>query len=102
MHKPPGTGDQVQKSWLRRRSGAEGSRTLGLCSAIAALSQLSYRPRLIHFHKTRPCDKGFGEKPRDIRPWAFRLFAPPAFVNGYFRNDLVHEDVVRSHGDFGE
>jgi hypothetical protein len=26
------------------QNGAEGSRTLGLCSAIAALSQLSYRP----------------------------------------------------------
>lgn len=26
------------------KSGAEGSRTLDLCSAIAALSQLSYRP----------------------------------------------------------
>ena len=30
--------------------GAEGSRTLGLCSAIAALSQLSYRPsELLYF-----------------------------------------------------
>src|SRR6476661_5618229 len=29
-------------------SGAEGSRTLDLCSAIAALSQLSYRPRYRH------------------------------------------------------
>ena len=28
-----------------RGSGAEGNRTLDLCSAIAALSQLSYRPR---------------------------------------------------------
>jgi hypothetical protein len=29
-------------------SGAEGSRTLDLCSAIAALSQLSYRPDVLH------------------------------------------------------
>ncbi len=32
--------------WRRSKSGAEGNRTPDLCSAIAALSQLSYGPEM--------------------------------------------------------
>ena len=35
-------------------SGAEGSRTLDLCSAIAALSQLSYRPGVLGILELSP------------------------------------------------
>jgi hypothetical protein len=35
---------KMQRISKVRNNGAEGSRTLDLCSAIAALSQLSYRP----------------------------------------------------------
>ena len=41
---PIGEKHAAQGAALRRRSGAEGSRTPDLCSAIAALSQLSYSP----------------------------------------------------------
>ena len=37
---------KLQQSWsLKRQGGDEGSRTLGLCHATAALSQLSYVPK---------------------------------------------------------
>jgi hypothetical protein len=38
-------GPQTLDSAELAKSGAEGSRTLDLCIANAALSQLSYRPR---------------------------------------------------------
>ena len=49
-------GNQEWKGNQEMASGAEGSRTLGLCSAIAALSQLSYRPKT--FHCADECESG--------------------------------------------
>src|SRR5688572_23129979 len=48
---------------LRMESGAEGSRTLDLCSAIAALSQLSYRPRTHSLCRPRVTRQGGPRSP---------------------------------------
>ena len=44
---------------LKRASGAEGSRTLDLCIANAALSQLSYRPESAGMAAGRPARRIF-------------------------------------------
>src|SRR5215212_6099343 len=50
------------------KSGAEGSRTLDLCIANAALSQLSYRPRLTQILEARQeAVHRIGDQPKRYR-----------------------------------
>src|SRR4051812_9160596 len=54
----PSRVDRRGPEGIKRGSGAEGNRTLDLCSAIAALSQLSYRPRNGHCAERGRAGKG--------------------------------------------
>ena len=49
--------DKIKPGQKLRQSGAEGNRTLNLCIANAALSQLSYRPS-VKFRISGPAFEG--------------------------------------------
>jgi hypothetical protein len=69
-----------RRASLNFRSGAEGDRTPDLCSAIAALSQLSYSPAITRRTVLELLElirrTGSKQKPREC--WAGPLFTQPS------------------------
>mgnify|MGYP006982213030 CR=1 FL=1 len=92
--------------------GLEGDRTLDLCDANAALSQLSYEPILAIFHR-KSCEKrifrifdfegivrkiglliGKGPEPWDVRPYGCEPYALPAELWAHIKKYYADADYT--------